>query len=96
MWLTCFGYALFCGMADLWPCVRQAGVLWFLVTPALVVVAPMLGKVWRHRFVTAGSVFMQTSSLLMMCRLFLTSSTEYYKLSSMANMGTMLGTMSTT
>ena len=70
---------------------RQAGVLWFLVTPALVLVAPMLGKVMRHRFVTAGSVIMQTSSLLMMCRLFLTSSTEYYKLSSMANMGTMLG-----
>jgi len=68
-----------------------AGVLWFLVTPALVLVAPMLGKVMRHRFVTAGSVIMQTSSLLMMCRLFLTSSTEYYKLSSMANMGTMLG-----
>lgn len=68
-----------------------AGVLWFLTTPTFVVLAPMFSKVWRHRFVTSGSIVMQTASLLTMCRLFLTSSTEYYKLSTMANMGTMLG-----
>jgi hypothetical protein len=67
------------------------GSIWFLTTPLLVLVAPLFAKVIRHRIVTSGTIFLQTSSLLIMVRLFLSSSSEYYKFSTIANNGTMLG-----
>lgn len=68
-----------------------AGALWFLVTPVLVVTSPMMARVSRHRIITVGSISLQSTALVLMCRLFLTRSSEYYKLSSMANMGTIVG-----
>jgi hypothetical protein len=68
-----------------------AGCMWFLVTPTSVLVAPFLPKVIRHRLVTAGTITLQSTAMLLMCKLFLTRSTEYYKLSTMANAGTMFG-----
>merc|ERR1711871_206348 len=68
-----------------------AGAAWFLVTPLLVLVAPLLSKVVRHRFVTAGTITTQSLALVMMTRLFLTRQSEYYKLSSVGNLGSLLG-----
>ena len=60
-------------------------------TPVLVVTSPMMARVSRHRIITVGSISLQSTALVLMCRLFLTRSSEYYKLSSMANMGTIVG-----
>jgi hypothetical protein len=68
-----------------------AGTLWFLVTPVLVLVAPMFPKVIRHRLVTSGTIMLQSTALLVMCRLFLTSSSDYFKFSALAESGTLLG-----
>jgi len=68
-----------------------AGTLWFWTTPILVAIAPFFDMVIRHRLVTGGTIFLQSTSLLVMVRLFLSSSSEYYKFSTIANNGTMLG-----
>merc|ERR1719272_382510 len=68
-----------------------AGTLWFLVTPFLVLMAPMFPKVMRHRIITSGTITLQTTALLVMCKLFLTSSSDYYKFSAMAESGSLLG-----
>jgi hypothetical protein len=40
-----------------------AGTLWFLVTPFLVLLAPMFPKVMRHRIITSGTITLQTTAL---------------------------------
>jgi hypothetical protein len=55
------------------------GGLWFLVTPFLVVISPLLPKVLRHRVVAVGTMALQSTALCIMCRLFLTRSSDYYK-----------------
>eukprot|EP00039_Didymoeca_costata_P000982 m.48627 g.48627 ORF g.48627 m.48627 type:complete len:408 (-) comp10575_c0_seq2:1312-2535(-) len=68
-----------------------SGTLWFITTPCMVFTAPLFRKVLRHRLITGGTILLQSTAILVMCTLFLTSSTEYYKLSTMANAGTMMG-----
>eukprot|EP00035_Acanthoeca_spectabilis_P006545 m.126023 g.126023 ORF g.126023 m.126023 type:complete len:428 (+) comp13557_c0_seq8:646-1929(+) len=67
------------------------GALWFMVTPTLVVVSVVMPKVLRHRLVTGGAMALQSTALCLMCRLFLTRSSDYYKISSIANAGTLVG-----
>lgn len=65
--------------------------MWFMVTPILVVMSIVIPKVLRHRIVTAGTMTLQSAALCFMCRLFLTRSSDFYKISSIANAGTLVG-----
>ena len=41
-----------------------------------VVTSPMMARVSRHRIITVGSISLQSTALVLMCRLFLLRSSE--------------------
>jgi len=68
-----------------------AGCAWFLAFPLCVVLSSGAAPYQRHRIVTAGAITTQVAALGYLMFLFLTQS-DYYKISSFRNMGTVLGT----
>ncbi|KAK3280944.1 hypothetical protein CYMTET_11235 [Cymbomonas tetramitiformis] len=71
------------------------GVVWFLAFPFLVVVlTPILEPYNRHPAVTGGSIVLQSVALGLMSTLFLQNS-EYIKMSTLANMGTIFSPTTT-
>jgi len=62
------------------------GGSWFLCLPLLVLLAAVLPPYRRHQLVAGGSILLQTAALALLSRLFLSSS-EFYKISSLAHLG---------
>ena len=65
---------------------RLLGCVWFLCFPCLVAVAMVLPPYRRHQVVAGGAIVLQSAALAMLSTLFMTSS-EYYKISSLAHLG---------
>lgn len=66
------------------------GTLWFVTFPVMVVVSSFLPSYWRHSFVTGSAIFAQSLALMLLTKLML-SKGQYYKISSMSQMGTVFG-----
>ena len=65
---------------------RFLGVIRFLSFPLIVSIQWMFAPVNRHMLVTAGSIFVQTSSLGAMLYAFLSEKSQYVKISSVGKM----------
>jgi len=64
----------------------MAGTVWFVCLPALVLFAMVLPPYRRHQLVAGGAIVLQTVALALLSTLFLQRS-EYYRISSLAHMG---------
>lgn len=67
------------------------GGLWFLSFPVLVCLAGLLPHYWRHWWVTAGVVLLQTLSLAILGHQFMSHHSTYFKLSTLADSGVLPG-----
>lgn len=65
---------------------RLLGCVWFLCFPCLVLCAVVLPPYRRHQLVAGGAIVLQSAALALLSTLFMTSS-EYYKISSLAHLG---------
>ena len=69
---------------------QVTGVLWFLAFPLTVFVSSIAAPYQRHRIVTIGAITTQVGALGYLMFMMLTRS-EYYKISTLRDMGSMLG-----
>ena len=65
------------------------GSVWFLAFPVLVFMASVQAPQKRHATVSIGSVICQAGALAYLMNMLLSKS-DYYKISTMRNMGSML------
>eukprot|EP00457_Paulinella_chromatophora_P005492 gb/GEZN01005509.1/.p1 GENE.gb/GEZN01005509.1/~~gb/GEZN01005509.1/.p1 ORF type:complete len:474 (-),score=86.44 gb/GEZN01005509.1/:374-1723(-) len=69
---------------------RLLGCVWFLAFPCLVLVQPFVSPHMRHFVVTTGSISSQIVAMSLLGFLLTSSSTEYFKVSSLRQMGDIL------
>jgi len=69
---------------------QLTGCAWFLAFPVTVVLASVAAPYRRHGIVTIGAIVTQVGALAYLQFMFLTRS-DYYKISTLRNMGTMMG-----
>jgi len=67
------------------------GCIWFVAFPGTVVLSSWAPEYRRHGIVSVGAILTQLGALTYLMSMLLTQS-DYYKVSSLRNMGTMLGT----
>merc|ERR1712130_496846 len=79
------------GVANFLQTLRIFGSLWFLTFPVLVLIASFCHPSFRHLLITAGSIGLQCSALSVLFYLFLSRSSQYWKISSLSQMGTITG-----
>ena len=65
---------------------RLHGSCWFVASPILVMMAVALPPYRRHQLVAGGTIFFQSLALVMLSSLFVRDS-EYYKISSLSQLG---------
>ena len=65
---------------------RLLGCIWFLCFPGVVACAVLLPPYRRHQLVAGGAIVLQSAALMLLSTLFLQRS-EYYKISSLAHLG---------
>ena len=65
---------------------RLLGCIWFLCFPGVVACAVMLPPYRRHQLVAGGAIVLQSAALMLLSTLFMQRS-EYYKISSLAHVG---------
>ena len=69
---------------------QLTGSLWFLAFPVTVFLSSVAAPYRRHGIVTIGAIITQVGALSYLMFMMLTRS-DYYKISSLRNMGSMLG-----
>jgi len=69
---------------------QLTGCLWFLAFPVLVFMASLVRDQNKHRVVSIGAIMMQMGALGYLMFMLLTKS-DYYKISTLRNMGSMFG-----
>ena len=70
---------------------RMLGGLWFLCFPLLVFFAGFFPHYHRHRFVSTGMLTLQTGVLAVLGYQFVSESSTYFKLSTLADSGVLPG-----
>ena len=65
---------------------RLLGCIWFLCFPGVVACATVLPPYRRHQLVAGGAIALQSAALMLLSTLFMQRS-EYYKISSLAHVG---------
>eukprot|EP00656_Telonema_subtile_P049399 TRINITY_DN6132_c0_g1_i3.p1 TRINITY_DN6132_c0_g1~~TRINITY_DN6132_c0_g1_i3.p1 ORF type:complete len:148 (+),score=33.00 TRINITY_DN6132_c0_g1_i3:594-1037(+) len=70
---------------------RLTGLVWFLAFPVTVFLSSVAAPYQRHRIVTIGAITTQVGALGYLMVMLLTRS-DYYKVSTLRNMGSIMGT----